>query len=51
MYVTQKNNLQNIHEHKVQNGYPGGCGTPRFAAAVANSPESSSPTDGPKVKK
>ncbi len=35
----------------VQNGYPGGCGTPRCAPAVASSPESSSPTEGPRVKK
>ena len=51
MYVTHENALQNSQQQNVQNGYPGGCGTPRFAAAVANSPESSRPTDGPSVKK
>ena len=49
MYVTPANNLQNIQLQRVQNGYPGGCGTPRCAAAVASSPESSSPTEGPIV--
>ena len=51
MYVTHENALQKNHEQSVQNGYPGGCGTPRCAAAVASSPESSKPTDGPSVKK
>ena len=51
MYVTQENNRQNIQLHSVQKGYPGGCGTPKCAAAVASSPESSSPTDGPSVQK
>ena len=51
MYVTHENALQKSHEQNVQNGYPGGCGTPRFAAAVASSPESSRPTLGPRVKK
>ena len=51
MYVTHPNTLQNTHEQNVQNGYPGGCGTPRCAPAVASSPESSRPTDGPSVKK
>ena len=51
MYVTQEKRRQNIQPHSVQNGYPGGCGTPRWSAAVASSPESSRPTDGPSVKK
>ena len=51
MYVTHPKTLQNIHEQNVQNGYPGGCGTPRLAAAVASSPESSNPTLGPSVRK
>ena len=51
IYVTQKNSLQNNQLQRVQNGYPGGCGTPRCAPAVASSPESSSPTEGPSVKK
>ena len=29
IYVTKENILQNIHVQNVQNGYPGGCGTPR----------------------
>ena len=49
MYVTKENILQNIHVQNVQNGYPGGCGTPRWALAVASSPESSRPTEGPRV--
>ena len=51
MYFTQKKALQNSQLQNVQNGYPGGCGTPRCAPAVASSPESSRPTDGPSVKK
>ena len=49
MYVTKEKTLQKIQLQNVQNGYPGGCGTPRCAAAVASSPESSSPTEGPSV--
>ncbi len=49
--MTKPKTLQKIQQQKVQNGYPGGCGTPRLAAAVASSPESSSPTLGPSVKK
>lgn len=51
MYVTHEKSLQKSQLQSVQNGYPGGCGTPRCAAAVASSPESSKPTDGPNVQK
>ena len=51
MYVTQEKTRQKIQQQSVQKGYPGGCGTPRWSAAVASSPESSRPTEGPRVKK
>src|ERR1041384_1544013 len=38
-----------IHAQIVQIGYPGGCGTPRWFAAVRNSPESSNVTLGASV--